>query len=169
MMLWSCGDLGLWDKCEAKYLNVHDTNNHKIKGSWCHGIAVVTTAQCSDRFCTGSDLAHVLLKICNRENLWQWFWLEIRLNAFCRSTITQKKIFLIIIIISHQTLQGGGLPSARLFTTKHDRLVNCSGKPLKGTLKRLFYQVLLWGHVRNENWYIFSSLDLWPIKLENWF
>ena len=111
---------------------------------------------------------------CLVEDLQSWesltmIWLEIRLNAFCRSTITQKKIFLIIIIISHQTLQGGGLPSARLFTTKHDRLVNCSGKPLKGTLKRLFYQVLLWGHVRNENWYIFSSLDLWPIKLENWF
>ena len=31
------------------------------------------------------------------EDLWQWIWLEIRLNAFCRSTILQKQFIIIII------------------------------------------------------------------------
>ena len=33
------------------------------------------------------------------EDLWQWFRLEIRLNAFRRSTIPQKQFIIIIIII----------------------------------------------------------------------
>ena len=36
------------------------------------------------------------------ENPWQWSWLEIRLKAFCRSTIPQKQF----IIIHHHHHQG---------------------------------------------------------------
>lgn len=46
--------------------------------------------------------------------------------------------------------------STKLFNTECDRLINCSGKPLRGTLKRPFYQVFFWGHVRDENWYVLS-------------
>ena len=33
------------------------------------------------------------------EDLWQWSWLEIKLNTFCRSIIPQKQFIVIIIII----------------------------------------------------------------------
>ena len=34
-----------------------------------------------------------------RRDLWQWSWLEIKLNVFCQSTIPQKKIIITIIVI----------------------------------------------------------------------
>ena len=33
------------------------------------------------------------------EDLWQWSWMEVRVNAFRRSTIPQKQFIIIIIII----------------------------------------------------------------------
>ena len=63
---------------------------------------VITTAQLHStkpqlRFCAGSNLACSVLEIHDGEDLWQWSQLEIRLNAFCRSTISQKQFIIIII------------------------------------------------------------------------
>ena len=65
---------------------------------------VITTAQLHStkpglRFCAGSNPARGVFEIHNGEDLWQWSRLEIRLNAFRRSTIPQKQFFIIIIII----------------------------------------------------------------------
>ena len=46
----------------------------------------------------GSNSASGVLEICNSENLWQWSWLEIRLNTFCWSNVPHKQF---IIKISH--------------------------------------------------------------------
>ena len=48
------------------------------------------------RFSAGSSPAHDVLEIRDAEDLWQWFRLEIRLNGFCRSTISQKQFMIII-------------------------------------------------------------------------
>ena len=43
------------------------------------------------RFCAGSNLACGMVEIyCDGEYLWQWTQLEIRLNAFHQSTISQN-------------------------------------------------------------------------------
>ena len=65
---------------------------------------VITTAQLHStkpevRFCTGLNPACDALEICNGEDLWQWSWIEIRLNAFHWSTIPQKQFIIIITII----------------------------------------------------------------------
>ena len=39
----------------------------------------------------GSNPGHGVSEIRDGENLWQWSWLEIRLNAFHRSTIPQQQ------------------------------------------------------------------------------
>ena len=44
------------------------------------------------RFCGGSNPAHGVSEIRNGEDLWQWSRLEIRLNAFRRSTISQNNL-----------------------------------------------------------------------------
>ena len=69
------------------------------------GVVVITTAQLHStktelRFCAGSNPAHGVSEICDGEDLWQWSRLEIRLNAFRRSTIPQKQFIIIIIIIT---------------------------------------------------------------------
>ena len=51
------------------------------------GVMVITTAQLHStkpelRFCAGSNLASGVSEIRDGEDLWQWSWLEIRLNAF---------------------------------------------------------------------------------------
>ena len=63
---------------------------------WHCGVVVITTAQiCSTkhelRFCAGSSPAPGMLKIFDGEDPWWWSRLEIRLNAFCLSTIPQKQ------------------------------------------------------------------------------
>ena len=69
---------------------------------FCHyrGVGVTTTAQLHStkpelRFYAGSNPARSVPEIRDGEDLWQWSRLEIRLNAFCRSTIPQKKFFII--------------------------------------------------------------------------
>ena len=71
---------------------------------WRRGVMVVTTTQLHStkpelRFCAGSNPARGVLEIRDAEDLWQWSRLEIRLNAFRRSTIPQKQLIIIIIII----------------------------------------------------------------------
>ena len=74
---------------------------------WCSSYHYCTTS-----FCTGSNTAHGMLDIHDGEDLWQWSWqwswLEIRLNAFCQSTIPQKQsiiiTFVFFLILRHQVL-----------------------------------------------------------------
>ena len=70
----------------------------------CLGTVVFTVAQLHStkselKFCTSSNTSYGVSEICDSENLWQWFWLEIKINAFRRSIILQKHIITIIIII----------------------------------------------------------------------
>ena len=71
---------------------------------WNHSVVVITIAQLHStkpelRFCAGSNPARSVSEIRDGEDLWQWSRLEIRLNAFRRSTIPQKQFIIIIIII----------------------------------------------------------------------
>ena len=61
--------------------------------------AYLHSAKLDLRFCVGSNPTCGVSKACGSENVWQWSWVEIRLNTFCRSTISQKQ-FIIIIMIS---------------------------------------------------------------------
>ena len=59
------------------------------------GVVAITIAQLHStkpklRFCTGSNLACSMSEILDGDDLCQWSWLEIRLNAFRWSTIPQK-------------------------------------------------------------------------------
>ena len=72
--------------------------------TWRRGVVVITTAQLHStkpelRFYAGLNPARGVSEIRDGENLWQWSRLEIRLNAFRRSTIPQKQFIIIIIII----------------------------------------------------------------------
>ena len=62
---------------------------------WLPRVVVITTAErystkAEFRFCAGSNPGRSMLEIRDGEDLWQWSWLEINLNAFRRSTIPQK-------------------------------------------------------------------------------
>ena len=81
--------------------------NTRYTRLWRRGVVVITTAEIHStkpelRFCAGSNRAGDVSEIGDGEGLWQWSRLEIRLKAFCRSTIPQKQF---IIIIYHHTLQ----------------------------------------------------------------
>ena len=74
---------------------------------WCRGVVVITTAQLHStkpelRLCAGSNPARGVSEIRDGEDLWQWSQLEIRLNAFCQSTIPQKQFIIIIIMIKYE-------------------------------------------------------------------
>ena len=76
---------------------------HPSELQYFHGVVVITTAQLHStkpelRFCAGSNPARSVSEIRDGEDLWQWSWLEIRLNAFHLSTIPQKQFIIIIII-----------------------------------------------------------------------
>ena len=63
----------------------------KANGFWRCGVVVITTAQLHStkpevRFCAGSNPARGMSEIHDGEDLLQWSRLEIRLNAFRRST-----------------------------------------------------------------------------------
>ena len=78
------------DDSDLLVLCWHNTSN------WRRGVVVITTAQLHStkpelRLCAGSNPARGVLEIRDGEDLWQWFRLEIRLNAFRRSTIPQKQ------------------------------------------------------------------------------
>ena len=47
------------------------------------------------RFCADSNPARGVLEIHDGEDLWQWSQMEVRLNAFRRSTIPQKQFIII--------------------------------------------------------------------------
>ena len=67
--------------------------------SICHAVVVITTSQLHSakpefRYCTGSNPACSVSEIRHGEDLWQWSWLEIRLNAFRWSTIPRKQFII---------------------------------------------------------------------------
>ena len=58
------------------------------------------------RFCTGSNPSHGVSEICDVENFWQWSQLlEIKLNAFLRSTILQKQFIIIVICLNEGAMK----------------------------------------------------------------
>ena len=66
---------------------------------WPHGLVVIMTAQLHStqpelRLCACSNHAFRVPEIRGGEDLWQWSWLEIRLNAFRRSTIPQEQLII---------------------------------------------------------------------------
>ena len=68
------------------------------------GVVVITTGKIPSTkselmFCAASNPARGVSEICDVENLWQWSQLEIKLNAFRRSTIPKKQFIIIIIVI----------------------------------------------------------------------
>ena len=88
----------------------------------CRGVVVITNAQLHStkpetRFCAGSNPAHGVSGTLDGEYLGKWSRLEIRLNAFRRSTIPQKQ-FIITIIKYFMT---------NFFSThyKHFYLISC--------------------------------------------
>ena len=94
------------------------------KALWRRGVVVITTAQLHStkpelRFCAGSNPARGVLEIRDGEDLWQWSRLEIRLNAFRRSTRSQKQF---IIINSSSS-------SVLAYLTLNDHKENLSYKP----------------------------------------
>ena len=67
-----------------------------LKMMWRRGVVVFTTAQLHSakpklRFCASSNPARGVPEIRDGEDLWQWSQLEIRVNAFRRSTIPQQQ------------------------------------------------------------------------------
>ena len=59
------------------------------------GVVVITTTQVHSTkpklgFCANSNTTCGVSEICSGENLWQWSWLEIRLNAFRQSNIPKN-------------------------------------------------------------------------------
>ena len=71
---------------------------------WRRDIVIITTARLHAtkselRFYVGLHPARDVSEIRDGEDLWQWSRLEIRINAFRRSTIPQKPCIIIIIII----------------------------------------------------------------------
>ena len=72
-------------------------------------VVVITTAQLhlikpQFRFSAGSNPARSVSEIRDGEDLWQWSSLNVKLNAFRRSTIPQKQFIIIIIIQQKQNV-----------------------------------------------------------------
>ena len=70
---------------------------------WRRGVVIITTAQLHStkpepRFCAGSNPPRGVSEIHDGDDLWQWSWLEISLNAFRRSTIPQKQFIIIKLL-----------------------------------------------------------------------
>ena len=88
-----------WIKKSMEMCGVADNISHlfpKRIESWHRGVVVITAAQLHStkpelRLSVGSNTARGLSEICDGEDLWQWSRLEIRLNAFRRSTMPQKQ------------------------------------------------------------------------------
>ena len=59
---------------------------------WCSGYHYCTTSFNKAWILLQHRLKTSVSDICNYVNLWQWSWMEIRLNIFCQSTILQKQL-----------------------------------------------------------------------------
>ena len=74
---------------------MYSVTHSVIVAPWGRSVVVITTAQIHStklelKFCAGSNPARGLSEIRDGEDLWQWSRLEIKLNAFRRSTIPQN-------------------------------------------------------------------------------
>ena len=84
----------------CKILHFCWQSHHVYQETLCRGVLGSTAAQLHStkpelRFCEGSNPARGVSEIRDGEDLLQWFWLELRLNAFRRSTISQKQSIII--------------------------------------------------------------------------
>ena len=72
---------------------------------WCSGYHYCTTSFNKAWILLQHRLKTSVSDICNYVNLWQWSWMEIRLNIFCQSTILQKhssqSIFNLGLLVIH--------------------------------------------------------------------
>ena len=124
-----------------------------ILSSWHHGVVVITTTELHStkpwlRFCTGSNPACGMSEICDGKDLWQWSRLEIRLHAFRRSTIPQKQLIIIIIIIKK------GINSF-LCMNKVKQKINVSLCISKGLSTWIW--IMLWHFTPWQNWLYYSN------------
>ena len=92
------------DKIETKFFKrkKNCTDPGQLLWDWPVNEDINITAQLHStkpelRFCAGSNPARGMSEIHDGEDLWQWSRLEIRLNAFRRSTIPQKQFIIIMI------------------------------------------------------------------------
>ena len=137
---------------------------------WRRGVVVITTAQLHStkpelRFWADSNPARGVSEIRDDEDLWQWSRLEIKLNAFRRSTIPQKQ-FIIIIIISNRSevfSKKGVLKNSKIFSEKHlcqsqESLVKPISCEFCGIFKNIYFVEHRWTHtyVKWSNDKIFS-------------
>ena len=82
---------------------------------WYCSIVVITTAQLHSSkpelgFWAGSNPARGVSKIRDREDIWQWSRLEVTLTAFCRSTMPQRQLHIIITIFRYGACFEQGIP-----------------------------------------------------------
>ena len=105
MIIWNENSCNFWlsiaNLASCKILNLELLPKIILVGLWRRGVVVITTAQLhlskpEFMFCASSNPARGASEIRNGEDLWQWSLLEIRLNAFRRSTIPQKQFIIII-------------------------------------------------------------------------
>ena len=69
--------------------------NSIVNTLWCCGVVVITTTQVHSTkpklwFCACSNTTCGVSEICSGENLSQWSWLEIKVNAFRQSNIPKN-------------------------------------------------------------------------------
>ena len=103
------------------------SNLKRESHQWHRGVVVITTTQLHSTkpelgFCAGSNPARGVSEIHDGEDLWQWSRLEIRLNAFRRSTIPQKQF---IIIIENENIISSNKKVAETFHEFFSNFVNC--------------------------------------------
>ena len=73
---------------------------------WCSGYHTVQlhSRKSELRFCAGSISARGVSEICDGANLWQWSWLETKLNAFRQLTI-QKQFIISVVCLNEKTIK----------------------------------------------------------------
>ena len=79
---------------EGNILEVYQQREKCVFSPLCSGYHSCKTSlsKLEHRFSAVSNPAHGVLKVCDGENLRQWPWLEIRLKAFRRLTISQRQL-----------------------------------------------------------------------------
>ena len=113
------------------------------------------------RFCAVLNTTRGVSVIRDGEDLWQWPRLEIRLNAFRRSTIPQKQLIIIIIIIISTTRPNLPPIAFKLVSNKLMALILPLSKYDGWT-----YPLLTWSYGVLSKWYVISRLNwMTPLNL----
>ena len=129
-----------------------------VPGRWCcgytfwwrRGVVVITTAQVPSTkpelgFCAGSNPVLGVLEIRDGENLWQWFRLGIKLNAFRRSTIPQKQFNSIHVNLSKLNIWSALTLRVIKTISKRYRVWNV----IQRKDFELFLQSVIWAVIKN--------------------